>query len=802
MSGEWTMAFEGLSPSFAAAIGGVMLLLVALAYAKGVKGVSAGKRVAMAWLRSLGVVLLLWLLMKPVIWKPVSEKVREPLLVLVDGSESMQMVDRRDRPEDMQRWGIASGQLAPNAEAAERGDLRHLNAEQASMSRAELLRVLAGNERLRLWQRLAEVADLKFYGFGSKAERWSLPGGLGGSERSAAELSVKQWGDWFEAEGAKLKLASGAETAMGDALLQVLQEPRVQSEVSVLLITDGGQNAGSSAMEAAQVAREQGVKLWIYGVGVTQPMDVQVAELRVPKLSFIRERAQVSARIRAQSLPEQSLRVKLMADGEPLEEKEITLGGDDETVVKFDHVPHKAGEVRLEVAVDVLPGESSEANNIAGGTMRVTDSKFRVLLIEQEPRWDFRYLLDYLQRDPRLEVKCVMIDGEPGLEQVKDFPFLARLPEDREAYFQSHVIILGDVDPRDLGMQRMEWLAEWVESGGGIIFLTGSNHNPRSYVGTPLEELLPVVPDTVMSLEGVKKRALEPFKLELTPQGRESPYLQMDSDEEKNVELWEGFEGVRWTAPVARVKASAEVLLVDSREERSGRYGKSPVFAMQGYGAGRCVYFGTDETWRWRSRTGEKHYSQLWGQIMQTLSLQLMEGASPLTQLKTERAQYRVGERVVISGKVYEQGFAPWIQPSLEGALTLEGDEQFRESLTLRMLEANFYQGEWLAKRPGIYRFVTERDADGVVEFEVVDQSPERAQVGMNENLLRGMAEISGGRFLREENLDELPEKITGQSLEVASLKKMELYHSGWLMLGLLGLWFGEWWLRRWNRLK
>ena len=57
---------------------------------------------------------------------------------------------------------------------------------------------------------------------------------------------------------------------------------------------------------------------------------------------------------------------------------------------------------------------------------------------------------------------------------------------------------------------------------------------------------------------------------------------------------------------------------------------------------------------------------------MQTLSLQLLEGASSLTQLKTDRKEYAVGDRVVIAGNAYTEGYAPLIVPTLEGTLKIE----------------------------------------------------------------------------------------------------------------------------------
>jgi len=368
------------------------------------------------------------------------------------------------------------------------------------------------------------------------------------------------------------------------------------------------------------------------------------------------------------------------------------------------------------------------------------------------------------------------------------------------------VLILGDVNPDDLGEERMRIISEWVEAGGGLIFLTGSNFNPRGYAGTPLEPLLPVVPDLMMPKEVAAQRAAEPFQLQLTRLGEASPYLQMDPDPETNKRIWDEFPGVRWTAPVSRVKPGAEVLLVDSRPERMGRYGMLPVFAMQGYGSGKCVYFGTNETYRWRSRTGEKYYSILWGQIMQTLSLQLLEGASSLTQLKTDRKEYAVGDRVVIAGNAYTEGYAPLIVPTLEGTLKIEpkgeGAKATEQLLNLPATERNSFRGEFIASVAGSYSYSTARDPEGVLRFEVVNAQLEQTQTALQEKLLKAMATTAGGQFLREEDLDGLPKLISSRSAKVAIYKRVELFYSGWALTALLCLLFLEWLLRRLSRLK
>lgn len=787
----WKLAHEGLEPGWAFLIFLTLGTATALAYQKCAPGVGNVRNLVMTTLRLLSAALFAALATKPVIRFTEYHPVKQPLAVLVDGSRSMGLADRRDNVIDRNRAAIAAGLLKPDAD---------LNvppsatiAEKASkLTRRDLLFHLGGNREMDLWTRLESTSNLRFYQFGSGLKPLGSPEMTGDAKKSSVRFPTIT--------------AEDASTSIGEALRQVIQEPRDRKLGAVILVTDGGNNNGSSPIEAAQIAREQNVPLFIYGVGVTSPPDIVVSEVTAQPLALVGERLEVRAKIQSRGLDEKPAAVELLANGEVVTKIEVPLGSDRTEEVALSFIPAQPGEVKLEVNVPVRDGEVGSDNNHAAATARITDRKFNVLLVEQEPRWDFRFLLDYLQRDQRLIVHSVMIDGEPGLSNKQDSPFLPALPNTRESLFESQVIILGDVSPKDLGHERMEMIVEWVEAGGGIIFLAGPKFNPVSYTGTPLEALLPVVPDISRPRAARIQREAAAFPLELTATGRRSPYLQMDADPKENQRIWQSFPGVRWVAPVARAKPGAEELLTDARSSSAGRNGKPPVFAMQGYGSGKCVYFGTDETYRWRSRTGEKYYSILWGQIMQTLALQLLDGASPLTQLRTDRKQYLVGERVVISGNAYEGNYEPLIVPSLEASLARvspgETTPSAARSLHLTATGRNFYRTDFVATDPGTYAFHTTHDPEGVLRFEVIKPDLEGAQTALDDRLLKNMAATAGGRFLREEDLHKLPDWISATSLRVESYRTVALYHSAWILTALCALLFAEWTLRRLSRLK
>ncbi len=756
---SWSLSYDGLAPAWAFLVFLVLAVAAGFAYLRIRDRAPRGDLFGMAAIRLLICALLAALLTLPVLRLSESKAVRQPWAVLVDASQSMALPDRRESPEDLKRAAIAAG-------------VAQADEKIAGMSRAQIVDALASNKKLNLWPRIGEQAELEFYTFG--------------------ENLTREAGNAFPAIDPKQQ-----QTSLGDALNRVLKDPR--SLGGVIVVSDGGNNHGAPPVEAARLAKERKLPLFLYGVGVSSPPDIEVRSLDHPSLAFVGERLEARARIAMRGLEGKTLKVSLKLDGAEMGESELSFSGDGEQEVSFDVVPPKAGDLKLEVSVPADPQEVSGENNHFESMLRVTDRKFDVLLIEQEPRWDFRYLLDYLQRDPRLKVRCAMIDGEPGLSQGSESTFLPAVPSTREGIFASQVLILGDVKPADLGRQRMEMIAEWVEAGGGIIFLAGSNFNPAAYAGTPLEALLPVIAEPMRAGAARQRREPAPFALELTPAGRRSPFLRMAAEDAENQRIWENFAGVRWVAPVLRAKPGAEVLLVDSRASTAGRFGKMPVFAMQGYGSGKCVYFGTDETYRWRSKTGEKYYSILWGQIMQSLSLQLLEKASALTQMKTDRVQYRSGERVVISGKAYEAGYAPLMVPSLEASVEVDGHS---EPLVLTAIDKNSFRGEFVPKTPGKYRFQTARDPEGVIDFEVVDANEEKLQTSLNDTLLKEMATAAGGKFIREEDLDGMPAMISAAASRVDVHRKVELYSSPALLSVLIALFAGEWYWRRSRRLK
>ncbi|MDF3056309.1 MAG: putative rane protein [Rariglobus sp.] len=788
-----TISFEGLDPGWALLSWIVFALLLWWLHARLLTTTSRGKRVVITGLRLLFAAGLLFAATRPVLITTLVEKVRQKLIVLVDASASMDLADLRSSPEDRARALIASGKLSPDG-----GLSQTVPADAGRPTRREVLKSLAANSRLNLWSQLNDRAELVFYSFGHDATENPPP--AAGTDGVAVAKA------FFETLP-----AADQTTALGESLRQVLDRHRGEPLAGVFVMTDGASNRGLAPAEAASGARADGVPLFLYGVGVTEPRDVALASADAPRIAFLKERVTVRVRLTANGYENQPVIVSLRdpsAKGAALAETTVTLPARGSVDTDLSFIPEKHGEQSLEVAARPLEGEASTGNNVSTVRIRVIDNRVRVFMIDQEPRWDWRYLLDFLQDDRRLALKCVLLDGDPSLLKLPNTPFIAKLPDDRAALYDSDIILLGDVDPVRLGRERMQLIREWVDqAGGGLVFLAGPNHNPRSYAGTPLEPLLPVVPFSGPA-DQFAARHPEPVKLALTSAGARSPLLRLAEGERENSAAWKKFLGVRWTAKVSRARPGAEVLLVDPSPARATPSGPGPVLARQRFGRGEVMYFGFNETYRWRSELGGKHYAKIWSQVFQALSLERLSGASKQVQLRVDRPEYQLGERVVISGRLYQADFKPLVADVVPARASFTSPASTADSppqeVMLRPVpeEAGGYRAEFSPAVPGHYKFFTLLDPSAVVEFDVVEPRLEQADAAMNLALLDATASAAGSRLLREENLFELPKLLETKGGSVTSLKRLELAYSPILLSLLILFACAEWLVRRLNRLK
>jgi hypothetical protein len=114
------------------------------------------------------------------------------------------------------------------------------------------------------------------------------------------------------------------------------------------------------------------------------------------------------------------------------------------------------------------------------------------------------------------------------------------------------------------------------------------------------------------------------------------------------------------------------------------------------------------------------------------------------------------------------------------------------------------YKGEFIAPAPGNYKFFVDKpgEPDVKLDFAVAEPTVEFGETAMNEPLLREIAQISGGGFFREEDIDKLPQAISLKTDRVGWPVEVELWSTKFFFLLVLSVVTAEWILRKSAQLK
>ncbi|MHC5544729.1 VWA domain-containing protein, partial [Singulisphaera rosea] len=263
--------------------------------------------------------------------------------------------------------------------------------------------------------------------------------------------------------------------------------------------------------------------------------DLELTELMVDEVVFVDDLVRFQAKLLSRGFAGQEAVIHLKerdkASSDPNATREIEairvpapVDGQPKRI-EIAHRPKKTGDVTYLLEVEPRPRELQVDNNRLERTVNVRKEKLKVLLVDGEPRYEYRYLKNYLEREETIDLNVVLLSSDPEYNE-QDRYALPTFPAAKDDLFHYDVVLLGDADPSFLSASQMQNLAAFVtEKGGGILFLAGENFNPLGYKATPLEMLLPIELGDARNPTAVGT-SVNAFRPELTAEGRSSPIFR------------------------------------------------------------------------------------------------------------------------------------------------------------------------------------------------------------------------------------------------------------------------------------
>jgi len=690
-----------------------------LAYRSELSAARAGIRAALAGLRILAIALLCSWLFRPVgCAGTISGEQPRPVAFILDDSQSMLTADLR--PDQ------ASQKVARDLGLSD------------SCTRVELGKALLARDLETIRKDLDGKGQVRWYLAGPDLER--MPD---------AESAI---GRWTGNRGGS-DLAGAIDRAL-DA---------TPAPGTIILWTDARAGGPASRLDAAlERARQAGTSVTVLGTGVEQPARLELRDLQAPQVAQAGERARALARLRVSGIdPARPAKaeIRLVLEGEEVARDEVQLDKDGEIQHGLVFLPParlaRPEGTRLEARVRVLDSATDPGDRLER-RVTILDRPWRVLIVDQAPRWDVRFLLMHLSRDSgeqnqgrrsaTVEAFIALLEGDRELTARP--PFLPGFPTRKQDLFAFDAVILGDPDKDKLGERAMAMLRDFVEEGGGLVIQASPAQRSLAWNGTPLGDLLPVE-----LAQAAPESPPEGYKPRQTPWGENHEALMLADDKNAAARAWRELPAWHWRAGVKRLKPGARALLVAPDKTGDG----ATVMATQSFGRGQVAWLGDDETWRWRLNTGDAIFGRFWNQWVQWAVASRAGGPRPV-RLAIDRPDPAPGQSLSIRARVLDNSAKPLEAPSVPARLVwLDAPadtprDQVESSVSLRAIPGQ--PGEFamsrIADRPGRYQLALS-DRDGpALAWRVFSRDDVEPKGGLALATAREMATRTGGEFLRE----------------------------------------------------
>jgi uncharacterized membrane protein len=488
---------------------------------------NAWRRTAAIMLLRLGACVLVFIaVLRPSLGFDDPADKRGVMLVAIDASESMSILDELD---NQSRWDYLQRVLKDNAPA---------------------LKKLADEKKI----------DVVFYRFA---------------------------GDAAEAKVDELGKPDGKRTDFGTMLRTIYDARNGQQPLLGLLVFSDGADNGTKIPALTEAGRWRKHPCPIHAFGLGKPttsdrqQDIAVADIITSPSPQVPVKAQLSAKVivHAPGFENRKVRVRMFLDDKEVQAQDMVLPLtiNNEVEIKCT-APAKAGEVKVTVKIDPLQGEVNPNNNSIDTYVTVTQEGISVLLVDKARVWEPQMICDALAEESRIRLYPVWLRGNVPANEKGDGLFQF----DKQQY---DVIIFGDVTAEQMRAGNPNALTEikrLVEKGSGFMMLGGyRTFGNGDWKGTVIADLLPVELD----VQGQSDNATQMVP---TPDGlSEFKYFMQLTEKKDDAKLaWSRLHEMVGTTVLGKPKPGVAKVVAETTAGKpllvAGKYGEGRTLALGG----------------------------------------------------------------------------------------------------------------------------------------------------------------------------------------------------------------------------
>jgi hypothetical protein len=713
-----------------------------------------------------------------------------------DALEALRQLPDVTRPDWQQRAHRAINTLTTRAdqfqnEADEElyrtnSDVRKAADALAPLSRLQLVEQALTHPSTGLLSAIPQDAPVYGYGIGASAQ----PVALRGNDQNVRRLLITP-------DAPTSNLTGGSR--------EVLDRLRTQKIHAAILFSDGRQ-IGEEAVIATSLA---GGGVPIHTILTAPPpteapvRDAAIARIEMPSPPnvFAGETLNATAHVvwsGAQQPQELTLHVGNYQFRSPIEpiEKSPDAPTVNRGVAKFSLQLDEPGPTKITFSLKPDRRELTPANNTVHRWVKVLSDRFDVLLVGGTPSWDFRYLKSSLSRTRWVNLRTALLDADD-----------AKLDLSPEQIASQDVIILSDAPAKALSAEQWDAVRRSIaQRGASAILIAGPTHLPREYASTALAEFLPHKRPTSLAqlpkpwrtwpgeepeFRFVPAPGLPPADLDL---------LALADDYSESWYRWNGLPPVFRYLPVPEIKEAAQALLVE-------RDTHTPVLTRHRLGRGKVFFLGIDQTWRWRSRSGDKDQERFFRQLVRAAADQPYAVTNEILSLDADQVVIRPGDSVRVRAKIVDPGAETWAwsTPAPSTHIDLEilsGNSVIRTQPLPAVGEpaSGRFEAQIWGLDPGQYTLRLRAPFAHGLEYPLhvtPNYEHELQNLAPDPDLLQRLSKSSGGLFKTLENFDDLPKHLQQSRQLAPRIAQLRLWDSWYLYAVVLSALTAEWALRK-----
>ncbi|MDR3109022.1 MAG: hypothetical protein LBU65_04955 [Planctomycetaceae bacterium] len=656
-------------------------------------------------------------------------------------------------------------------------------------------------ERSDLIKRLCEKHDVVVYKFDQSLERILLeehgngtaatPRAVADNNRDSNANTNTEIDNSTEPQNPLSALtANGEQTRLGETLYDLIQRERSEPVSGIVLISDGGQNAGAGIDAAIEAASRANLPIFTLGIGaLRQPLNFRAVSIDTAERAFAGDPFIVRTQVEmVGGEGAAAVTVKLPIElyiqdgsggsdnvgnnsGTKVGEKTIELTPGGSVVSEFEIRNEDIGKHKLVLRIVPPPDDTNDADNATEAELEIVDHKDRILLYASGPSRDYQFLLAQIARDKGMQVDVYLPWAAANVTHSAD-ERLMHFPDNATEMAKYDCVIAFDPNWSELGDTEIDTLEHWVaRQGGGLIAVAGQINIVDSITGwvtdsrtAKIRAMYPVDVHAKLSVGEQRYHSqAQPMPLKFTRAGDDAEYLRpLDSDAESRA-VWSEFSGFYAVNIVKGVKPTAS-LLAEVDTTSLGISGAAVVFAEQFYGAGHVLYLGSGEVWRLR-RLEPAYFEKLYTKMIRHVSQGRLQRESDRGSLATDKRRYSLGGIAALRVVANDEQLKPLTLPKLPIEVRTPSGKITQHELTLDPVVPGAYLGHLPMTEEGAWSFTlaftgSQDKIERTVQVQMSDL--ERENPSRNEPLLRELAEKSGGQYYQSLGIAAAPQRESG----------------------------------------